>query len=80
MGETTILQMDFISADENKPVSIKLADPREDLTAETVQAAMELVNDMRVFVKINGSNFEPAKIKGAKVINTVVNDFDITVE
>ncbi|RUL46536.1 DUF2922 domain-containing protein [Lysinibacillus antri] len=80
MAETkTILQLDFISH-EGKTVSIKLADPREDLTAEEIQNAMEQLNNTRVLYKIHGAYFVPAKIKGAKFIDTVTNEFDIEIE
>lgn len=80
MEETkTVLQMDFTNY-EGKSVSIRLSDPHENLTAEQVEETMNLLNDLRVLVKINGPSFVPAKLKGAKTIETVTNEFGITVE
>ncbi|QFG01290.1 DUF2922 domain-containing protein (plasmid) [Psychrobacillus glaciei] len=78
MSEKTrkVLQMQFNTA-ENKDVSIRLTDPKPDLTATTVQAAMELFNDLKVFNSI--SLMGPARLKGAKTVETVTSDFGITV-
>ncbi|WP_158674452.1 DUF2922 domain-containing protein [Lysinibacillus antri] len=80
MDTKTVLQMEFTNY-EGKSVSISLADPREDLTAEEVQTFMELVNDLRLLTKINGPDGDmPAKLKGAKTVETVSSDFGIVVE
>lgn len=57
--------------------SIRISDPKPDLTAETVYAAMEVINNLNAFVVISGSG--PASIKGAKTIQTVTSNFDIVV-
>ena len=57
--------------------SIRISDPKPELTAETVYAAMEVINDLNAFVVISGSG--PASIKGAKTIQTVTSNFDIVV-
>lgn len=57
--------------------SIRVSDPKPELTAETVYAAMEVINDLNAFVVISGSG--PASIKGAKTIQTVTSNFDIVV-
>lgn len=80
MNTKTILQMEFTDY-EGKTVSISLADPREDLTAEEVQTFMELVNDLRLLSKLHGSEGQmPATLKGAKTVETVSSEFDIVVE
>ena len=61
----------------NKAKSIRIIDPKANLTAATVQAAMELFNDLKVFESINGG--ESATIKGAKTIQTVTSDFGIEI-
>lgn len=60
-----------------KTRSIRVADPKSDLTAPTVEAAMEVINDLKVFNAITGTG--PATIKGAKTVQTVTNDFDIVI-
>ncbi|HWL23342.1 MAG TPA: DUF2922 domain-containing protein [Ureibacillus sp.] len=80
MAQTkSVLQMNFENY-EGKNVAISIVDPKDNLTAEEVQAVMELANDLKVFYKINGDKGAPAKLKGAKTIDTVTNSFDITVE
>lgn len=78
MSATTrkVLQMQFTSA-ENKDVSIRLAEPKPDLTAATVQAAMELFNDLNFFNSV--SLMGPARLKSAKTVDTVTSEFGITV-
>lgn len=71
-----VLQMRFTTVD-NKDVSIRLADPKPDLTAEAVQAAMELFNDLNFFNSI--SRYGPARLKSAKVVDTVTNEFGIII-
>lgn len=75
----TVLQMDFTNY-EGKNVAIKLVDPREDITAAEVQAVMDLANNLKVFYKIHGPMWAPGRLKGAKTIDTVTNEFSITVE
>ena len=75
----TVLQMDFTNY-EAKNVAVRLVDPKEGLTAVEVQSVMELINDLKVFPNINGPSGVPAKLKGAKTIDTVTNEFNITVE
>ena len=75
----TILRMDFINY-KGETVSVKLPDPREDLTAEEVLNAMELLNNTRVLYNIHGAYFVPGKPKGAKIINTTANKFAIEIE
>ncbi|KOS66295.1 hypothetical protein AEA09_18955 [Lysinibacillus contaminans] len=71
-----VLVMEFKDLD-GKIKSIRVADPKTDLTAATVEAAMEVINDLNVFNVISGRG--PATIKGAKSVQTVTNNFDIVV-
>lgn len=61
----------------NKVRSIRVSDPKTDLTAATVESAMELIADLRVFNSISQDG--PAKLKGAKTVQTVTSNFDIVV-
>lgn len=71
-----VLVMEFIDAG-GKSRSIRVADPKENLTTEVVEAAMETINTLAPFKAIY--QFGPAKIKGAKTVQTVTNDLGITV-
>ena len=71
-----VLVMEFKDA-LGKNRSIRVSDPKTDLTAATVEAAMELINDLNVFTSISKSG--PATIKGAKTVQTVTSNFDIVV-
>ena len=57
--------------------SIRVSNPKSDLTAETVEAAMEVINNLNAFESI--SQYGPATIKGAKTVQTVTSNFDIVV-
>ena len=48
-----------------------------DLTAEVVEAAMDVINSLNAFKAISGAG--PASIKGAKTVQTVTSNFDIVV-
>ena len=60
-----------------KAKSIRVSDPKEDLTAATVESAMELFVNLNVFNSI--SLVGPGKVKGAKTVKTVTSNFDIVV-
>lgn len=69
----TVLQMNFTTG-EGRNFALKLADPREDLTAAEVQEVMELIESLNFFEKLaNG------RMKDAKTIQTTTSDFDIIV-
>lgn len=72
-----VLIMEFYDR-SGTPRSIRLSDPKEDLTAATVESAMELFNDLNVFNSI--SEHGPGKLKGAKTVQTLTSKFDIVVE
>ena len=71
-----VLVMEFNDA-AGKLRSIRVAEPKADLTADVVEAAMDTINTLNAFVTISGSG--PATIKGAKNIQTVTSNFDIVV-
>jgi len=71
-----VLVMEFTDG-LGKTRSIRVVEPKEDLTAEVVQNAMELINDLNAFNTISGNG--PASIKGAKTVQTVTNSLDIVV-
>lgn len=73
---TSVLVMEFKDA-LGKAKSIRVSDPKTDLTASTVEAVMELINDLNVFNAISGLG--PATLKGAKSVQTVTNNFDIVI-
>jgi len=69
----TVLQMNFKTS-EGRNFALKLANPRQDLTSAEVQEAMELIQDLNFFMKLQNG-----QIKDAKTIQTTTNDFDIIV-
>lgn len=72
-----LLSMDFILSD-GKSKSIRIVDPKENLTAEQVQEAMETLVDLRALAVFDEGG--PTKLKGAKTIQTVTSKFDIVIE
>lgn len=74
--KSNVLVMEFKDV-EGKVKSIRVANPKEDLTAATVEAAMELINNLNVFNAISG--FGPATLKGAKTVQTVTSNFNIEI-
>lgn len=71
MNTKTVLQMNF-TTNEGRNFSVRVADPREDLTAAEVQEVMELIQDLEFFTRIKGG-----RIKDALTIQTITNEFDI---
>lgn len=79
MSNTTtrnVIVMEFIDF-LGKTKSIRVSDPKPDLTAATVEAAMAVINDLKVFNVISQGG--PSHIKGAKTVQTVTTDFGIVV-
>lgn len=74
--QSNVLVMEFKDI-EGKVKSIRVANPKDDLTAATVEAAMEVINNLNVFNAISG--FGPATLKGAKTVQTVTNNFNIEI-
>lgn len=80
MSTTTtrnVLIMEFANLFGEKK-SIRISDPKEDLTVATVESAMNLFNDLRVFntISLEGKG----SVKGAKTVQTVTSNFIISVE
>lgn len=69
----TILQMNFTTG-EGRNFALKLADPREDLTSAEVQEAMELIQNLNFFEKLQNG-----RMKDAKTVQTTTSNFDIIV-
>ena len=71
-----VLVMEFNDA-TGKLRSIRVSDPKPDLTADVVEAAMDVINSLNAFRTISEAG--PASIKGAKTVQTVTSNFDIVV-
>ena len=72
-----VLAMDFTLGD-GKSKSIRVTDPKPDLTAAQVEDAMNTLNDLRALQAFVKSG--PTSLKGAKTIQTVTNKFDIVID
>ena len=72
-----VLVMEFNDA-TGKLRSIRVSDPKPNLTAAAVEAAMDVINSLNAFKTISGEG--PATIKGAKTVQTVTSNFDIVVK
>ena len=57
--------------------TIRVSNPKPDLTTETVEAAMDVINSLNAFETI--SQYGPASKKKKKTVQTVTNNFDIVV-
>lgn len=78
MAESTkMLVMQFTTA-YGKKRTVKITDPKENLTAQQVADFMNLLNDKRFFTTINPGG-APAVLEGAKVVETVTDTLDIEV-
>lgn len=73
---TSVLVLDFLG-DEKTTKSIRVPNPKEDLTAAQVESAMEKLVDLNAFAVF--STFNSVNLKGAKTVQTVTNKFDIEV-
>ena len=71
-----VLVMEFNDV-AGKLRSIRVSDPKPDLTADVVEAAMDVINSLNAFRTISETG--PASIKGAKTVQTVTSNFDIVV-
>ena len=71
-----VLVMEFNDA-AGKLRSIRISEPKPDLTADVVEAAMDVINSLNAFRTISEAG--PASIKGAKTVQTVTSNFDIVV-
>ena len=79
MSATTkkVLVMDF-SAAANRTRSVRITDPKDDLTAAQVEEAMQKLVDLNAFVSFVSEG--PVSLKGARTVQTVTNKFDISVD
>lgn len=80
MSATTkkVLVMDFSAAAANRTRSVRITDPKEDLTAAQVEEAMQKLVDLNAFVSFVSEG--PVSLKGARTVQTVTNKFDISVD
>lgn len=78
MSATTkkVLVMDFSAAKRTR--SVRITDPKEDLTAAQVEEAMQKLVDLNAFVSFVSEG--PVSLKGARTVQTVTNKFDISVD
>lgn len=74
---TNVLVLEFLDATK-KTKSVRISNPKEDLTAAQVEEAMDKLVDLNAFATfhING----PMSLKGAKSVQTVTNKFDIVID
>ena len=77
MSVTTrnVLVMEFTTSKGTR--SIRIADPKEDLTAAQVEQAMETLSNISALVAFEKEG--PTSLKGAKTVQTVTNKFDIVI-
>lgn len=70
-----VLHLGFINED-GKTVTFRIADPKDDLTAEQILGAMQTVINRGVFTS-SGGNLVAAS--SAKVVETITDEYDINV-
>lgn len=70
-----VLHLGFINED-GKAVTFRIADPKEDLTAEEILEAMQTVIDRGVFTSSGG---DLVAAGSAKVVETITGEYDIDV-
>lgn len=70
---TNILVLTFHQASTDKDRRLRIPSPREDLTAQEVKAAMDLVAQ-------NELVWSGVSAKGAKIVQTTTQQIDITAE
>lgn len=73
MANVQVLHMAFLDG-AGKQHTLRIPDPRTDITAVEVQAAMQKVIDTGLF----GNKM--TSLKGAKIIDTDTQDLNITIE
>lgn len=70
-----VLQLAFIN-EEGKAITFRIADPKEDLTAEQILGVMQTVIDKGVFTSSGG---DLVAASSAKVVETITDEYDINV-
>jgi|GEM_PF-283573 len=72
-----ILQLYFDTEEKDKTASIRIPDPKDDLTSEEILATMEEIIEGDVFFSKNGDFVAP---KSARIVETITEEFDIVVD
>lgn len=70
MALVKVLEMDFLNA-SGKTVTIRVADPREDLTPAQVSAAMDTIISSNVFQTAGG---DLVSKQGAQVVSREISE------
>lgn len=68
-----VLELQFLT-EHDKAITISVQNPKQDLTDAQVLTAMQTIIDQNVFAK-EGSTV--SIIKGARIVDRVVTDFDV---
>ena len=71
-----ILQLTFTS-ETGKSATMRIPDPKEDLTPDVILDVMESIIEDDVFFSSGGSFIAP---KSAKIVETITEEFDIVVD
>ena len=74
---TNVLVLEYLTGAQ-KTKSIRISNPKEDLTAAKVEEAMETLLDLNAFNSFAKNG--PMSLKGAKTVQTVTNKFDIVID
>ena len=74
---TNVLVLEYLTANQ-KSKSIRISNPKEDLTASQVEEAMETLLNLNAFESFSFNG--PMSLKGAKTVQTVTNKFDIVID
>ena len=69
-----ILHLMFLD-DAGKSATIRIPDPKEDLTSEQVLVAMNAIKDTNFF-----GEWKTKKIDGAKIVETITDQIDVEVD
>lgn len=69
-----ILHLIFLS-DDGKKATIRIPDPKSDLTSEQVLFAMNKVVDTKIF-----GAWRTKKVDGAKIVETITDQIDVEVD
>lgn len=74
MAEAT-LELKFKN-DEDKTITIRVPGPREDITAEEIKAAMDLMMEKNIFL----GNYRTLVSKwGARIVTKDIEDFNVKI-
>lgn len=70
-----VLQLSFIAEQGN--VTMRIPDPKEDLTSAQVLSVMEDIIEGNIFLSARGKFISP---NSARVVDTITEEFDIVVD